>query len=252
MESGARSFSPERFLIDYQAGEIIFSQGDPGADMFIIHAGQVEIVQQAAGGEPEHLARLEKGDFFGEMSLLEELPRLASARALTPVKLIRIDSGAFDKLLRKDPEIAIRIMRKLSRRLRQTDEQLRNLSETAPAVAAIPAPGAAHSLVHLASRARFALSGAGETMVGRGDPVTGQQPDIDLTPVDPDRSSSRRHAKLYFRDGAVHVVEEIGTTNGTFVNGVRLEAGQPLRVAPGDELRFGLVELVLADDSRRQ
>ena len=71
------------------------------------------------------------------------------------------------------------------------------------------------------------------------------------SPVDDDRSSSRRHAKLYLKDGTFWVVEEIGTTNGTFVNGVRLEAGQPLRVAAGDELRFGLVELVLADDSQR-
>ncbi len=250
MDSSTHKSSPGRFLVEFEEGEVIFSQGDPGTDMFIVHAGEVEIVHDA-GGEAEHLARLEKGDFFGEMSLLEELPRLASARALTPVKLVRIDSAAFDQLLRKNPEIAIRIMRKLSSRLRQTDEQLRSLG-VAPTKPEIATRAATHSLVHLSSRTRFPLSANAETMIGRGDPVTGQQPDVDLSPVDPDRSSSRRHAKVYFRDGAFHLVEEIGTTNGTFVNGVRLQAGHPLRVGPGDELRFGLVELVLADDSRRQ
>ncbi len=251
MGSGSDKPSAARFLVEYQAGEKIFSQGEFGTDMFIVHEGAVEIVHE--GGGREHLAKLEKGDFFGEMSLLEDLPRLASARALTQVKLVRVDAGAFDKLLRQDPEIAIRIMRKLSNRLRETDEQLRTLAEAAPPPPEpTELPSGAHSLVHLASRARFALKNAGETMIGRGDPVTGQQPDIDLTPVDPDRSSSRRHAKVYFEDGAFHLVEEIGTINGTFVNGVRLEAGQPLRVAPGDELRFGLVELVLADDSGRR
>ncbi len=241
-----------RFLVEYEPGEQIFSQGDSGSDMFIVHEGRVEILQEIAGS-PAQLAELEKGDFFGEMSLLEELPRLASARALTAVKLVRVDSAAFDKLLRRDPEIAIRIMRKLSHRLRETDEQLRSLADVPPPLApSAERPAKAHSLLHLESRARFPLKGAGETKIGRGDPVTGQQPDVDLSPVDPDRSSSRRHAKLYYEDGAFHVVEEIGTINGTFVNGVRLEAGQPLRVAAGDELRFGLVELVLADDSPRR
>ena len=239
-----------RYLVEFEAGDVIFSQGEPGDDMYIVHEGQVEIVPEGESGEK--IATLEKGDFFGEMSLLEELPRLASARALTRTKLVRIDAAAFDKILRKDPEIAIRVMRKLSKRLRETDEQLRSLDTARPVVVPSDQPlMTAHSLVHAESEARFGLGRSGETAVGRGDPVTGFEPDIDLTPVDPDRSSSRRHAKVVVQDGAYHLVEEIGTTNGTFVNGVRLEAGQPLRVAAGDHVRFGLVELVLADDSER-
>lgn len=248
MTSNHESPSATRYLVDFPAGETIFQQGDPGDDMFIIHEGEVEILHE---GGPDQLAILKKGDFFGEMSLLEELPRVATARAVTDVKLVKIDSAAFDKILRKDPEIAIRVMRKLSGRLRETDSQLRALEEAPVPVVEPPdfplTPTLA--LVHAKSGSRFDIKGPGVTSVGRGDPVTGFYPDIDLGPVDPDRSSSRRHAKLYYQDGAMHLVEEIGTTNGTFVRGDRLEAGQPIRVAAGDEVRFGLVELVLTDDS---
>ncbi len=251
MDNSSDRPTAARFLVEYAAGTVIFAQGDAGSDMYIVHEGEVEIRREGGAGL-DRVARLEKGDFFGEMSLLEELPRLATARAATDTRLVKIDSAAFDKLLRRDPEIAIRIMRKLSRRLRETDGQLRAAAEVKPAPVVEPPDHPAHSLMHLQSQTRFPLANVGSTMIGRGDPVTGQQPDIDLTPVDADRSSSRRHAKLYLEDGAFWVVEEIGTTNGTFVNGVRIEAGQPLRIAAGDELRFGLVELVLADDSQRR
>jgi len=254
MTSTPNSSGAARFLVEYPAGESIFEQGDLGSEMFIVHEGEVEIVQ-VRPGRTDHLARLEKGDFFGEMSLLEDLPRLASARAATDVKLVKVDDQAFDKILRNDPEIAIRIMRKLSRRLREIDEQL---FAPRPEEVEIPAAvveraraEASVGLLHEESRTTFSLSVSGETVVGRHDPVTGLRPSIDLSPIDPDRSSSRSHAKIYYEEGTFHLVEEVGTTNGTFVNGSRLEAGRPLSIAAGDQLRFGLVELLLTDDSER-
>lgn len=259
MTSTPNSSGAARFLVEYKAGEPIFEQGDMGSEMFIVHEGEVEIVQERPG-RTDHLAKLEKGDFFGEMSLLEDLPRLATARATTDVKLVKVDDQAFDKILRNDPEIAIRIMRKLSRRLREIDEQLfapkvdeeelEPSEDETPIVGAVPSQeDAALGLMHEQSRARFALALSGETIVGRHDPVTGLRPGIDLSPIDPDRSSSRSHAKIYYQEGAFHLVEEVGTTNGTFVNGSRLEAGRPMQIAAGDQLRFGLVELLLTDDS---
>ena len=242
MTATSKSSGSGRFLVEYEAGDSIFEQGDAGSEMFIVHEGEVEIVQERPG-RTDHLAKLEKGDFFGEMSLLEDLPRLASARALTAVKLVRVDDQAFDKILRNDPEIAIRIMRKLSHRLREIDEQLfapqpEEVEAEIPAAAAARARAEASlTLVHPESRTSFSLSVSGETVVGRHDPVTGLRPGIDLSPIDPDRSSSRSHAKIYFQEGAFHLVEEVGTTNGTFVNGSRLEAGRPLRIAAGDQLR---------------
>ena len=63
-------------------------------------------------------------------------------------------------------------------------------------------------------------------------------------PVDVQRSVSRRHAQVVHKDAKFYVVEEIGTINGTFVNGLRVETGVPVELRPGDEVRFGLVDVV--------
>ena len=64
--------------LSYAAGDRIFSQGDLGTEMFIIQEGVVEIIKHI-GSESHVLSRLEKGDFFGEMALLEALPRTAGS-----------------------------------------------------------------------------------------------------------------------------------------------------------------------------
>jgi pSer/pThr/pTyr-binding forkhead associated (FHA) protein len=75
------------------------------------------------------------------------------------------------------------------------------------------------------------------------DPVTGIHQDVDLTTVDTKRSISRRHARLRREeDGSFSVIEDVGTMNGTFVNGVRLTAGRPFPVMPGDTVVFGTVQ----------
>lgn len=243
-------------LATFPSGHVIFAEGDAGREMYIVESGQVEIVRRVHGRRSERLALLEAGDFFGEMSLLEDLPRTASARALVDCKVIRINGATFDQMLRTKPEIAVRIMRKLSRRLRQTDQMLREAlgaqgvesqamqapempPQEKPAAAGAMAP---QKLLH-ASGMEFHLSTSSETLVGRRDPVTGILPDVDLTPVDTQRSTSRRHAKIYRRGGKFFVCEEIGTMNGTFVNGERVETGVPVEVKPGDELQFGLVKM---------
>ena len=194
------------------------------------------------------LAVLEKGDFFGEMSILEDLPRNASARALEKTKVLRIDGATFDQMLRSNPEIAVRMMRKLSRRLRRTDQLLEDnfgrVSVVEPSSeAAEDLPRAPQRVVHLDTGTEFHLSLGSETTVGRADPVTGIRPDVDLTEVDTERSTSRRHAKVVRRGEKFFLTEEIGTTNGTFVNGLRVETGIPSEVSPGDEVQFGLVKM---------
>lgn len=97
-------------------------------------------------------------------------------------------------------------------------------------------------LIH-ASGLEFPLSTGPETTIGYKDPVTGIYPDVDLTPVDPQHSVSRRHAKIYRRGSLFFLAEEIGTMNATFLNGTRLDTGVPAQLHPGDRLRFGLVDL---------
>ena len=73
--------------------------------------------------------------------------------------------------------------------------------------------------------------------------MTGINPDIDLTPVDTKRSISRRHARVRREDdGTYNAIEDVGTMNGTFVNGVRLSPGQPVEVKPGDSIVFGTIQ----------
>jgi CRP-like cAMP-binding protein len=244
-DSGA---SKKGYAVDLKAGEYIFHEGDLGTEMYVINEGKVEILN-LVGDEEQVLAVLEKGDFFGEMSVLEDLPRAASARAMTDLRLLQINGSTFDFLLQGNPEIAVRMMRKLSRRLRETDEMLKSLLGTKASSRELPRPvvqapaEGPERLVHAPSGMEFYLSNGSETSIGRKDPVTGIYPDIDLTPVDNQRSVSRRHAKVYRRGNKYFFGEEIGTMNATFLNGRRLDTGIPAEVKPGDELRCGVVIL---------
>lgn len=253
--TAARKPSANFTVVEFGAGDLIFREGDLGTEMYIVQEGRVEIAK-VVGGTEKSLATLEKGDFFGEMSILEELPRTATARAETAVKLIEINGSTFDKMLRSNPEIAVRMMRKLSRRLRETDrllhEALGSVGQTAPpssSISELPPPAEAvvekeaspQRFVHGRTGVEFFLAKGPETTIGRRDPVTGIHPDIDLTPVDDKRSISRRHAKVFRRGSQFFVVEEIGTMNGTFVNGARIETGVSTEIRNGDEVSFGLV-----------
>jgi hypothetical protein len=242
----------ERYLVNHPMGDIIFSEGEIGTEMYIIQSGTVELLKEI-GGETRVLSTLEKGDFFGEMSVLEDLPRTASARAKTDVELVRINGATFDAMLKSNAEIAVRMMRKLSRRVREVTDMLEQaIGHTVPEVIPdlrkpehhFPVEGG-FRLVGAGGGTAFFLHAEGDTWIGRGDPVTGINPDVDLAPLDPQRSTSRRHAKIYPMAGKLYLMEEIGVMNGTFVNGSRVTTGTPVPVSSGDELRFGLVTLKL-------
>ena len=135
----------------------------------------MEILRLGSQG-PKRLALLEKGDFFGEMSILDELPRTATAAAASDARLVEINGATFDHMLRANPEIAIRIMRKLSLRVRQADEQLGHQLEQQPA-AELPVepdePVISGCLTHRASGHRLEVERSDTVTVGRRDPVTG-------------------------------------------------------------------------------
>ncbi len=93
---------------------------------------------------------------------------------------------------------------------------------------------------------RFALDRV-ETLIGRYDPVTEQTPDIDLTDLDLKRSVSRRHARILKDGDGYNIVEEVGALNGTFVNGTKIDAGQPHPVVDGDEIGIGVVKIIFRE-----
>lgn len=245
-----RTESSPGYTLEVPAGEYIFREGELGTEMFLIQTGTVKIFT-AGAGEKEPLAVLKKGDFFGEMSLLDDLPRSATARAVTDSRLLRINGSTFTQMIQANPEIAVRMMKKLCARLRETDERLRKLTRDSSESMTAFSPDATRmarqreSLVHEPSGMEFPLAAEGETSIGRRDPVTGIHPEIDLTPVDQQRSISRRHAKIYRRGEKFFLAEETGTMNGTFKNGERLETGVPVEIQPGDEVRCGVINLRL-------
>jgi len=82
-------------------------------------------------------------------------------------------------------------------------------------------------------------------LIGRPDPATGTKPEIDLGPFDVQRTLSRRHASV-LREGAQYFVrEDAATTNGTYLNGERVQTGVAMPVKAGDKLRFGSIEVEL-------
>jgi CRP-like cAMP-binding protein len=108
----------------FSPGEIIVEEGRTGNGLYFITSGLVEVVRGASTATPRTLATLGKGEFFGEMALLEEWPRSATVRALEDTACIGIDRWLFLMQLRRDPDIAIVMLQAMARRLRETDARL--------------------------------------------------------------------------------------------------------------------------------
>lgn len=111
-------FSTES-IREYGDGEVVFREGDRSHEMYVVHTG--EVVVSKGGVE---LAVLRRGDFLGEMSLLESLPRSATATVRGGAKLLCIQPGGFLVKIRRDPTFAFELMQSLSRRIRTTNERL--------------------------------------------------------------------------------------------------------------------------------
>ena len=252
----AMSKSPfQNFIVRFAANQTVFEEGDVGTTMFIVQVGRVGLLR-VVDGERHDLGVMEKGDFFGEMSILEGLPRVSSAEALEDCELIEINSTTFDKMIKGNIEIAVRMLRKLSIRLRSAERRIGELQSSSAATAAaatastVSGQGSteknADSGLRLVSEdggVVFSLDDA-ETMIGRYDPVTKLMPDVDLTEVDPKRSVSRRHARIVRRDDEFVIIEEIGALNGTFVKGAKLITGQAQQIQDGDDVAVGMVKMV--------
>jgi CRP-like cAMP-binding protein len=111
----------------YAKGEAIIEERTTAERFFIIYRGKIEITKQFEDGEQFVLAVHSDGDFFGEMALLDEGPRSATARAVEPTSVLEITRPNFETLLYKAPVVAYHIIRELSSRLRETGALLVSL-----------------------------------------------------------------------------------------------------------------------------
>ncbi|MBW2146927.1 MAG: protein kinase [Deltaproteobacteria bacterium] len=107
-------------------GTVIFEQGDTGNHLFIIKKGTVRIYKKIKGMEAT-LAVLREGDFFGEMSLLNDEPRSAWAEATDDAQLIVVTKDSFRSMINNNVDIAIKIMQRLASRLRDTDDLIESM-----------------------------------------------------------------------------------------------------------------------------
>lgn len=112
----------------YQAGSTIFTKGDLGTGMYVIYAGEVSI----RDGNTE-LARFGRGDFFGELALLDTESRSATAEVSTDVRLLRLDQDDFFDLMEERGEVLRSIVRSLSGRIRRQNELLAKQTTPSPA-----------------------------------------------------------------------------------------------------------------------
>jgi CRP-like cAMP-binding protein len=99
--------------VHFPDGKVVFLKGDPGDCAYVVKSGLIEIRDHG-----RVLEALGPGGIFGEMSLIDQEPRSASAVAVGPTDLIVIPGPTFDALIREVPDFAVTVMRLVSRRLR--------------------------------------------------------------------------------------------------------------------------------------
>jgi CRP/FNR family transcriptional regulator, cyclic AMP receptor protein len=122
----------QRFGREFPKGHVLFREGESGSEMYVVQSGKVNITKRVRETE-KILATLGAGEFFGEMSILNNKPRSAGAVMAEQGKLLVIDPRTFEAMIRGNVEIAVRLIKKLSERLQEADEQIANLLMRDPA-----------------------------------------------------------------------------------------------------------------------
>ena len=224
----------------YEPGAYIFRQGDPGTHFYLIAEGEVEVIREHSSGEQTTLARLGKGDYFGETALLTRGRRNASVRCATPVNVVSIGRDDFATLAGA--------WVRLGEELKETSEQrtasapltsllpivdLSDVPEVAPAD-----PKASRVPTRLVAQLRRGDSG-GEIALNRDLMVLGRSFENNI--VIADQAASRRHALIQHEDG-MYWIDDLDSRNGTWVNRDRVTERVALK--DGDEIYIGDTRLI--------
>jgi CRP-like cAMP-binding protein len=225
----------------FREGELVYKKGEMAQQMYVILAGKVRLYNgdSASGDWSEELA---KGDFFGEGSLLEAIPRPNTAVALEDSEVIAITRGTFLRMIRQNPEVSVKMMQRLAQRNREVSAKVEQQEAQKTSSQRLRTQPQNALLVSVVTGRKFPIMSHG-ALIGRFDPTTGIHPDIDLTEEDSQLSVSRRHARILCEHGRYFLVEEHGVTNGTYIKGDRLQPGDARELKPGDRVGFGMVVL---------
>lgn len=113
----------------YRDGECIFEEGDVGRDLYIVQSGEVKILKNVQSKKIE-IATFNKGDFFGDMALLQSIPRYAGAYAYGPeTKLLILKPAGFLLKIRRDPTFAFEMLQQMSLRVKVSNDRVLELIE---------------------------------------------------------------------------------------------------------------------------
>ena len=108
---------------DYQDGDCIFEEGDTGRDLYIVQSGIVKVIKKTKSKSIE-MAEFTKGDFFGDIALLQSIPRYASAYAKGPTRLLTLKPAGFLLKIRRDPTFAFEMLQQMSFRVKISNDRL--------------------------------------------------------------------------------------------------------------------------------
>jgi CRP-like cAMP-binding protein len=115
------AFTSDR--VNYDPGQDLFKQGDPGDAAYIILDGEADIIVDTPGGELV-VASMKKNDFVGDIAILCDVPRTATVRATKPLSTLVITKDLFFQLVTEFPDMSVAIMRELAQRLHKTTQDL--------------------------------------------------------------------------------------------------------------------------------
>lgn len=107
----------------FEDGELIFEEGETGRDLYIVQDGTVKILKKVNNAQIE-IAEFSKGDFFGDMALLQSLPRYASAQASGRVRLLILKPAGFLLKIRRDPTFAFEMLQQMSFRVKVSNDRV--------------------------------------------------------------------------------------------------------------------------------
>lgn len=120
----------EKHLRFFKAGDMIFRENEEGSEMFVIVEGQVEIRKATGPSSNKTLTVLHKGDMFGEMAIIEKMPRSATAVAVQPTRLLVLNEKLYESTMASNPDFARKMNKVLSERIRRANAIIQNLMST--------------------------------------------------------------------------------------------------------------------------
>jgi len=237
----------KKFITHYKAGDIIYKKGDIQTDFYILNKGKVQLKDEGSG---QILVSLTKGDFFGEESLNNEQNAIYSVEVIEDADMIKIPYISLTEMLKQTPDIALKILKKLSEKHIKIQTVLMDMLAAAPDAKEKPEAkevkkeDQTSEKINTEVKAYLIIQRSNrlvqltktQTFLGRRDYTTGFVPDIDLTDEDEEKYISRKHSKIQFKDGKFYLSEEPGAINGTFLNGSKLQTGVKHELHAEDEI----------------